>query len=91
MQIRDARAGGKPAGHLAAVVIASERKQVFSRHFQDMIDVAQRIVARGLFPTVVQEVVVVVEPDDAAAIGDLAQLPVSEIALVPADGARIGM
>ena len=54
-----------------------------------MVDVTQHVVARRIGQAIGQELRAEVEPRDAAAIGQLAQLPVGQVARMPAHGARV--
>ena len=48
VQVGDAIAWIEPAGHVAAVVVATERKHVLPCRFQDAIDVTQHVVRRRI-------------------------------------------
>ena len=91
MQLAYALRRLEPTRHIAAVIIAAKSDSVLAAEFQEMVDVEQHVVARGIVAVFAHEISAEIEAHNAAAVGERTEHIVGEIARVAAHGARVRM
>ena len=91
MQLAYALRRLEPTRHITAVIIAAKSDGVLAAEFQEMVDVEQHVVARGIGTVFAHEISAEIEARNAAAINERAEHIVGEIARVAAHGARVRM